>query len=177
MRVDKTSTALLGILSINDMTGYEIKKFIEGSIGFFWNESFGQIYPTLKKLEKVKLVSSKYLKDGKNKTIYKITKKGMQELESWLAEENSKAIIRDEFLLKLFFSRNLNKKILKKKLEKQKNDSLSDIQIYKSIEKNLKQKCTGNKDLMYWLFTLDFGISTSKMKLSWIKKIEKKLNF
>ena len=47
-----TEEALLGLLSLKPMSGYEIKQMIEGSIGYFWRESFGQIYPTLKRLEK-----------------------------------------------------------------------------------------------------------------------------
>ena len=42
---------VLGFLSEKSMTGYEIKKQMENSTSFFYNTSFGNIYPTLKKLE------------------------------------------------------------------------------------------------------------------------------
>ena len=50
--VERTTTAeaLLGMLSLGPMSGYEIRQPIEESIGNFWRESFGQIYPTLKRL-------------------------------------------------------------------------------------------------------------------------------
>lgn len=55
-RESKTQYALLGILSQCEMNGYEIRKYIESTISFFWSESFGQIYPTLTKLEEEGLI-------------------------------------------------------------------------------------------------------------------------
>ena len=49
--------ALLGMLSIRPMSGYDIKKLIEASISNFWTESYGQIYPILKTLVAEKLVT------------------------------------------------------------------------------------------------------------------------
>ncbi len=64
-----TAEALLGMLSLGAMSGYEIRRTIEGSIGNFWRESYGQIYPTLKRLvgeglAEVKVERAAGLKDG-----------------------------------------------------------------------------------------------------------------
>ena len=40
------------------MSGYDLGQNIRGSVGFFWNESYGQIYPNLKKLAAEGLVGS-----------------------------------------------------------------------------------------------------------------------
>ena len=46
MRERTTRYVLLGMLANWDgMTGFEIRKVIEGSVRHFWRESFGQIYP------------------------------------------------------------------------------------------------------------------------------------
>ena len=51
MKRSQTAYVILGILAIHDnQSGYEIRKTIQQTVGFFWGESFGQIYPTLKKL-------------------------------------------------------------------------------------------------------------------------------
>ena len=47
MKPRSSRFALLGLLALRPMSGYEIRKTIERSISNFWNESFGQIYPTL----------------------------------------------------------------------------------------------------------------------------------
>ena len=33
------------------MSGYDLKKFVEEAIRFFWNLSYGTIYPMLKRME------------------------------------------------------------------------------------------------------------------------------
>ena len=51
-----TPNALLGLLSLGPMSGYDIRQLIPRSIGYFWNESYGQIYPGLKRLAAAGLV-------------------------------------------------------------------------------------------------------------------------
>ena len=58
-RQSQTSTAVLGVLSIEPATGYEIRQAITEILGHFWHESFGQIYPCLGALEKDGLVRSR----------------------------------------------------------------------------------------------------------------------
>jgi PadR family transcriptional regulator, regulatory protein AphA len=48
--------AILGMLSLRPMSGYDTRKTVQESIRFFWSESYGQIYPALKRLEAQKLV-------------------------------------------------------------------------------------------------------------------------
>ena len=48
---------LLGLLTIEPMSGYDPGLTIRGSVGHFWNESFGQIYPSLKKLANDRFVT------------------------------------------------------------------------------------------------------------------------
>ena len=50
MKKSKTRFAVLGILSYGPMSGYDIKKFYEKNVAGFWSESYGQIYPILKRL-------------------------------------------------------------------------------------------------------------------------------
>ncbi len=42
---------ILGCLSIEPMSGYDIKRLISISTSLFYNASYGSIYPTLKKME------------------------------------------------------------------------------------------------------------------------------
>ncbi|UCB53625.1 MAG: PadR family transcriptional regulator, partial [Candidatus Zixiibacteriota bacterium] len=46
-RANKTEFAVLGLLSLSPMSGYDMKAFISQSIGYFWQESYGQLYPAL----------------------------------------------------------------------------------------------------------------------------------
>ena len=46
----QTDYVILGLLGERPMSGYEIKKVVDIRFRFFWNESFGQIFPSLKRL-------------------------------------------------------------------------------------------------------------------------------
>ena len=82
-RKTTTTDALLGMLTMGETSGYELKQRIEWSIGNFWSESYGQIYLTLKRLEREGLVvSSPGGRAGQK--IYAITEPGRAHLAEWL---------------------------------------------------------------------------------------------
>jgi DNA-binding PadR family transcriptional regulator len=101
-----TARVIIGMLKLGAATGYDIKKAIDGSTRFFWTASYGQIYPELKRLQKEGLVRSRQEPRGKVKrTVYELTPKGEEALQEWLTDRESVIFeIRDESLLRLFFS-------------------------------------------------------------------------
>lgn len=46
----KLDCVILGLLSHEDLTGYEIKKRMDTTLKYFWGASYGSIYPTLSEL-------------------------------------------------------------------------------------------------------------------------------
>ena len=104
-KTNKTEFALLGILIIEPMSGYDLKSYIQQSIGYFWQESYGQIYPALRRLSERKLVTKRKAKNsrGPERYVYSITAAGRKAFKHWLATEPEPETIRHELLLKLFF--------------------------------------------------------------------------
>ena len=105
----KTRYAVLGLLSIRPMSGYEIKTFMRQSTDNFWTESDGQLYPALSQLKKEECIAYKTpvassLRDIK---IYRLTKKGKTELKKWMMQEPETQSVRNEFMLKVFFGANV----------------------------------------------------------------------
>ena len=78
-RESKTDYALLGLLSLMPMSGYDMKAFISTSIGFFWHESYGQIYPALRRLHENGLVEREVeAQNGKpDRHLYTVTEAGL----------------------------------------------------------------------------------------------------
>jgi PadR family transcriptional regulator AphA len=104
-RENKSRYAVLGALSLRPMSGYDAKKTIEQSIGNFWSESYGQIYPILRGLVAEGLATSRVEKQpGKpDRRVYALTESGRGELRSWLSRPVEYEVGRVEILLKLFF--------------------------------------------------------------------------
>ena len=49
-RKSSSNYAILGLLAIEPMSGYDIRKFVREVLSNFWNESYGSIYPVLAEL-------------------------------------------------------------------------------------------------------------------------------
>jgi DNA-binding PadR family transcriptional regulator len=159
---------VLGFFMERNMTGYDIKKTMETSTNFFFNTSFGNIYPTLKKLEESGfLVSYEEVKNGKLNKVYSITDDGRKVFIKWLRSDSDIAMIRDEALCRVFFFQHLEN-------EEIKNELITylqrlDIEIEKL--KNLRKKHQCGPDT-WKLKTLDYGIDYySHMKKSYNKML------
>jgi len=105
MELSPTAYVILGMVSREARSGYEIKAVVDKSVRFFWAASYGQIYPELKKLAEAGLVEGVDAPTGDRKrTVYAITADGEEELKAWLREPPETLEMREEGLLKLFFS-------------------------------------------------------------------------
>src|SRR3954464_15976285 len=84
-----TSWALLGMLSYEyELSGYDIRKWIEWSMRFFYGSpAYSQIYSELKKLVQLGLVTSRVENSGtRNRRLYKITWVGLDAVTQWATE-------------------------------------------------------------------------------------------
>lgn len=105
MELSATGYVILGMVAREPRSGYEIKAAVDNTTRFFWAASYGQIYPELKKLSKAGLVEGTDASQGDRKrTRYAITSAGEAALKDWLRRPPEAAEMREEGLLKLFFS-------------------------------------------------------------------------
>jgi len=108
--------ALLGLLAESPKYGYEIKRRFEGALGNVWSVSYGQLYPTLRRLTEQGWVTKKTEpgKKAADKNIYSITEKGRRRLDDWLLRPpRSGYRVKDEFTLRfLFFNKLSPEKVL-----------------------------------------------------------------
>ncbi|MFW9853058.1 MAG: PadR family transcriptional regulator [Candidatus Thorarchaeota archaeon] len=176
---NRNKYAILGILNHESLTGYDLRKRMEYTIGFFWpGLSFSKIYPNLKKLEGEKLVKMKKI-EGKNRPdrkIYSITEKGKSELKRWISlpidmkKSRNMFTIMQELLLKLFFggvtSSDSSIKFISLTTEQFKQSK----NLLEQFEMNLRETLKESADHYYYLTTVLMGIEVSKAVISWSKK-------
>ena len=81
-------TLCLGVLTLRDMTGYEIKKHFEQSFAHFFVAGYGSIYPALSDLTRMGLVNCQDVTQAKrpDKKVYSITDAGRVQLAEALAD-------------------------------------------------------------------------------------------
>jgi PadR family transcriptional regulator AphA len=97
--------ALLGFLSTEPATGFDIAREFDGSLGWFWHASHSQIYPELQRLEADGLISGEEIAGGpgKPRRVYRLTLAGAAELRGWLRSPTAYAAVRDVERVKLMF--------------------------------------------------------------------------
>ncbi|MGP4029944.1 PadR family transcriptional regulator [Actinomadura sp. 3N407] len=79
--------AALALLSAQPMTGYELVRYFDDTVGLMWAASDSQIYPELRRMERDGLVRAKTVPRGERaaKRQYKITAKGREALRTWVS--------------------------------------------------------------------------------------------
>lgn len=98
---------ILGLLRERPHYGYEIKRNFDQILGDIWPVSYGQLYPTLKKLSSSGHVSMETMPGKKaiDKNVYSLTDKGRRDFQEWFEKKSKKTqiTVKDEFSLFLFF--------------------------------------------------------------------------
>jgi len=162
---------LLGLLAIEPMSGYDLGQTIRGSVGHFWNESYGQIYPNLKRLAAGGLATARTERQkGKpDRNIYSITKKGRERLAAWLAVAPQPEIPRNELLLKLFFGVQASPEISIQHVERMVESERASLREFTRIEKEIS-KSQQYPDAPYWKMAARFGQIELEAHLRWAEE-------
>jgi PadR family transcriptional regulator AphA len=169
MRRGTTPFAILGMLSLGPMSGYDLRKTVQESIAHFWNESYGQIYPALRRLSREGYAELAPARDGarRDRKQYGLTRKGRRELRRWLAEPVRYEKPRSEILLKLFFGRHVPLSVSARNVKQFGEYHRQLLQLYRHVATQLKQRHAQGKDLRFWLMTLSFGRHRSQAFVRW----------
>jgi PadR family transcriptional regulator, regulatory protein AphA len=169
-QLSPTAYVILGMVSTTPRSGYEIKALVDSSTRFFWAASYGQIYPELKRLEKAGLVAgSDATRNGRKRTVYRITAAGRRMLRDWLREPPEVFETRDEGLLKLFFADALPPQEAIKTLEAMKESRLGLVAQLREIEP--KAMAAGG----YPLKVLRGGIELNEWYAEWCERMQAQL--
>ncbi|MBX3082426.1 MAG: PadR family transcriptional regulator [Anaerolineae bacterium] len=165
--------AILGFLSWQPMTGYDLKtQAFDDSIAHFWPADQAQIYRTLDKLAEQGLIHSEIEMqlDRPNRKVYSITEAGRAELRTWLHTTPDLPIHREAFLIQLFFGDHLHNAELVTQLDAQLALHQQQLAVYEKINV-LDRPCEPQqlRSLHLNAMTLDMGIRLEKMYIEWIE--------
>jgi len=100
----RTRFLILGLLAEGAMSGYDLVKITRFRFRFFWSESYGQVYPELRRLAQEGLVAPGEERGSRGKRTWAITAKGRTTLRAWLESPDCSDQARLESVLKAYFS-------------------------------------------------------------------------
>jgi PadR family transcriptional regulator, regulatory protein AphA len=171
-RKNRTRYVLLGLLANRARSGYDLKRAVEQSIGHFWHESYGQIYPHLKRLEEEGLAQvERIIEEGRpQRKLYRITEEGHEELRLWLEESVQESKPRNELLLKLFFGKRVKSEISISHLESFMSELEVRRQLLETIRGEMDDSLHTRADAKFWMMSLRFGILECEARIQWAKE-------
>ena len=157
-------TLCLGILSLGDASGYEIRKMVgEGSFSFFSEASYGSIYPALGKLTEDGMITCREMAQDKrpDKKVYSLTAAGRNYLENQLSKGAGPDRNRSEFLAAILFAESVSP---------EKVAGLIANRIAQHEQKIAELESLANEDMSpASRFVIDYGIATQQAALAFLQ--------
>jgi len=170
MSRSRTAYVILGGLYIQpNLSGYELHKAIEENFGSFWGESYGQIYPTLKRLVAEGLIEACKPASAprKRRQEYALTDAGRACLREWLALPFQNDPPRNEFMLKLFFGRQAAPGVSLAHVRELNERNRRMLATLEAIESMARKDQSQNPNKPYWMLTLGLGMALTRAALDW----------
>ena len=173
-RVNPTQFAILGLLAEEPRSGYDIKKEVEERLSHFWSESFGHIYPMLRRLHQRGLVDlTVQRQEGRpDRKEYSLTEDGREALEGWFAEPPPPQRPRNEVLLRIFLGRYADPKHLVRDVRSQRQGFEQALAELRSVQAQLDALEGPHPDQVYWELTLSYGLKALEALTEWGEEAE-----
>ncbi len=167
--------AVLGFLSYQPMSGYDLKKYFDQSVGHFWSATQSHIYKALDSLEKKSWAEVEVIpqKGKPSRREYRLTKKGGAELLHWLKTPLPLEPVREPWLIQVFFAHNLLNEDLTKLFADRAAEIRARLENYRESQEVIDRngaRAGAQRMRSLWQFTLDYGMSHYRFELDWLEK-------
>ncbi|MFC5289294.1 PadR family transcriptional regulator [Actinokineospora guangxiensis] len=161
---------ILGFLALAPMTGYDLKRHFDSTVGHFWSADRAQIYRALATLvadghAEVETVAGSGAPDRQE---HRVTDAGRAALAAWLAAEPERHVDRDPFLARVFFGADLAPDALLALLARRRAEAQTRLADYERLR---AESDTGTRAARLRLATLDNGIAHLRAELTWLDAV------
>jgi PadR family transcriptional regulator AphA len=158
---------ILGLLTRQPMSGYDIKRFLKSLSWLIDSPSFGSLYPALHALLEDGLVTVEILsrQDKPPRKIYTITEKGRQALQEWMDRPIAPGVSLKAFVMRLILASNLSHASLIAYLEQRHNQ----VATHQLALEQTAQATDDDMDLGERL-ALDYGLAVAAAELAWLDR-------
>lgn len=173
MKHASTSFVILGLLLDGPLSGYDIKKLIGLRFRFFWDESYGQIYPELKRMAEnglVELLPSEG--SGRPRKKYRITSGGLETFKQWLNTPPEKERLRMEFLMKFLYAPLIEPQNLELYLEAFRQRKAEELNMLKHVREEMEGIIEDSPNHFFILQAVKLGIDVNRAYFEWAENMK-----
>jgi DNA-binding PadR family transcriptional regulator len=163
-RLSVTSNAILGLLSIAPMSGYDLVSAVDRSVSRFWPISKSQVYSELARLEPAGLIEGVEVAQDRlpDKRVFWLTEAGEQALDEWLDDADlTESQLRAQYLLKMFFGHRRSPKATADLLDGVRADAEREADEYSALIELLRADPGAVYAQVVALFTLRMAEATA----------------
>lgn len=149
-------------------SGYDLRARIDGSIGHFWQEGYGQLYPVLGQLADEGLVIREEDTPGavRGRAEYRITPAGRATLAEWLRQPPVRHVERNELLIKVFFALLGDPDDCVRFITDSREEAQSRLHELDAVTESIAG-LADQPDHALWMLTIDYGVRGLRAHLDW----------
>ena len=169
-----TEYAVLGLLGLlrDPISGYDLQKVIQLSVGYIWRPSRSQMYVVLRQLVVDGFVDEKRVRqrDRPDKTLFRITSAGRVTVTGWLNREEAVSDPdRSVLVLKLFFGAQADREAMIRQLVAYRDAFRARLALYeaKFESEDPTEHVVGD---LFTELTLEYGIARARAASEWAER-------
>jgi DNA-binding PadR family transcriptional regulator len=158
---------MLGHGRRREVSGYDLKKFADDSLGYLWAPSKTQLYVVLRRLVADGLIEMRDVHQlhRPDKQLYRITADGRTVVREWLERDEEEADPdRSTFVLKFFFGRQAAPEAMRRQLDAFRDAYAQRLGVYEEIDRTAGSRSTRDT---YTRLALHYGIARAQAAVTW----------
>lgn len=171
--------AILGFLSWESFSGYDLKKLFEDSAAFHWSGNNNQIYKVLVELHEQGLVTLEVQQqaDYPPRKIYTITESGRSELRQWLLTTPELPQIKNTFLVQVAWADQLTSDELEDLLNRYEEElRAQSLMLNEQRRRSKTAPQRTAREILMWNAIMQNRISVYDAELNWVSQLRVELN-
>ncbi len=164
-RTTQTDVAVLAVLSTGPLSGYAVREIIRDDLGLFWSESFGQIYPSLARLQKEGLVET-VPGERRGSSLFRLTGAGRERIVELLREPVTTVPPRNGLLLRLAFGNLLGARACAELVSEARTKATAQLEELERIRRQVEAE-PDEPQRAYALMTISAGEHAARAAVAW----------
>jgi PadR family transcriptional regulator AphA len=163
---------VLGLLTQQPMSGYDIKRFLKSLSWLIESPSFGTIYPSLRALREDGLVTVETIpqQDRPPRKIYTITESGSQAVQEWVGQPLAPDTSLKAFVMRLVLANSLSHTSLTAHLEQRR----SQVETHFATLEQLAKATDGADNAHHIAY--DYSLALASAELTWLESALEQLS-
>lgn len=154
-------------------SGYDLKKAVDASVGYFWKPAKTQIYAVLPRLVAAGLATRRAVvqPDRPDKHVYSPTEAGRTALTAWLEAPPADDGDRDTFLLRVYLGGLASPAALRRNLQARREEA----EALKAELEAIDARSGGGPRDFHASLTRRYGLAYADAVIRWASEVEREL--